>query len=168
MWGTRYSDACATLVDTSAAHKAVPDARRRHTIRPVVVRHTLGRTDLEVVGLPVTELGLFDEAVWEKLSERAGEYPRARPEATLQRDGAVRYIGYSVTPLANAEEVRTGYVLIFQDLSEWRKLQEELRLKDRLAAVGELASGIAHEVGNPLAAISGSVQMLSQSMKSSF
>jgi two-component system sensor histidine kinase PilS (NtrC family) len=73
-----------------------------------------------------------------------------------------RHIGYSVTPLTNAEEVRTGYILIFQDLSEWRKLQEELRLKDRLAAVGELASGIAHEVGNPLAAISGSVQMLSR------
>ena len=40
-------------------------------------------------------------------------------------------------------------------------MQEELRLKDRMAAVGEMASGLAHEVGNPLAAISGSVQMLS-------
>ena len=55
--------------------------------------------------------------------------------------------------------------MIFQDLTDWRKLQEEVRLNDRLAAVGELASGIAHEVGNPLAAISGSVQMLSTSLE---
>jgi two-component system sensor histidine kinase PilS (NtrC family) len=50
--------------------------------------------------------------------------------------------------------------LIFQDLSDWRKLQEEVRIKDRMAAVGELAAGIAHEIGNPLAALSGSAQML--------
>jgi two-component system sensor histidine kinase PilS (NtrC family) len=50
--------------------------------------------------------------------------------------------------------------VIFQDLTHWRKLREELRLKDRMAAVGEMAAGLAHEIGNPLAAISGSVQML--------
>jgi two-component system sensor histidine kinase PilS (NtrC family) len=131
----------------------------------LAAQEILGQTDLELVGIPVANLGLFPEELWQELSRKASDYPRARPEATYKRDGIVRYIGYSVTPLANAEEVRTGYVLIFQDLSEWRKLQEELRLKDRLAAVGELASGIAHEVGNPLAAISGSVQMLSQTMQ---
>jgi two-component system sensor histidine kinase PilS (NtrC family) len=55
-------------------------------------------------------------------------------------------------------------VLIFQDLYEWRKLQEELQLKDRMAAVGEMAAGIAHEIGNPLAALSGSAQMLQPSL----
>jgi two-component system sensor histidine kinase PilS (NtrC family) len=129
----------------------------------LAAQEILGKTVLELVGWPVTELGLFSEEQWHELSVQAGTYPRARPEATYRREGSVRYIGFSVTPLTNAEEVRTGYILIFQDLSEWRKLQEELRMKDRLAAVGELASGIAHEVGNPLAAISGSVQMLSQS-----
>jgi two-component system sensor histidine kinase PilS (NtrC family) len=44
-------------------------------------------------------------------------------------------------------------------------MQEELRIKDRMVAVGELAAGLAHEVGNPLAAISGSVQMLSGSLQ---
>ena len=129
----------------------------------LAAQEILGKTDLELVGWPVTNLGLFSTELWQDLSVNSGDYPRARPEATYQRQGTTRQIGYSVTPLTNAEEVRTGYILIFQDLSEWRKLQEELRLKDRLAAVGELASGIAHEVGNPLAAISGSVQMLSHS-----
>jgi two-component system sensor histidine kinase PilS (NtrC family) len=129
----------------------------------LAAQEILGKAALELAGLPVTDLGLFTEEEWEDLRVNAGAYPRARPEATYRRDGLLRHIGFSVTPLTNAEEVRTGYILIFQDLSEWRKLQEELRLKDRLAAVGELASGIAHEVGNPLAAISGSVQMLTQS-----
>ena len=122
----------------------------------------LGKNTLQLVGWPVTNLGLFTEERWEMLAREAGRSPRSRLEATYLRDGDIRNIGYSVTPLTNAEEVRTGYILIFQDLSNWRHLQEELRLKDRMAAVGEMASGIAHEVGNPLAAISGSVQMLTR------
>jgi len=133
----------------------------------LAAQEILGKTVLELVGWPVVNLGLFSEEQWLELSVNAGAYPRARPEASYRRKGTLRHIGYSVTPLTNADEVRTGYILIFQDLSEWRKLQEELRMKDRLAAVGELASGIAHEVGNPLAAISGSVQMLSQSAEKS-
>ena len=129
----------------------------------LAAQEILGRTVLEIVGWPVTSLGLFSEDEWSELSQKAGDFPRARPETVYRRHGIIRNIGYSVTPLTNADEIRTGYILIFQDLSDWRQLQEELRLKDRLAAVGELASGIAHEVGNPLAAISGSVQMLTRS-----
>lgn len=130
----------------------------------LAAQEILDKNILQVVGWPVTSLGLFSEEQWRELSRQAGGSPRARPEAAYRRQGQLRHIGYSVTPLTNADGVRSGYVLIFQDLSEWRKLQEELRLKDRLAAVGEMASGIAHEVGNPLAAISGSVQMLAQSL----
>lgn len=133
------------------------------TTANLAAQEILGKTGSQLVGWPVTSLGLFSEEQWHELASKAGSYPRARPEALYHLNGAVRYVGYSVTPLTNADELRTGYILIFQDLSNWRKLQEELRLKDRLAAVGELASGIAHEVGNPLAAISGSVQMLSRS-----
>jgi two-component system sensor histidine kinase PilS (NtrC family) len=133
------------------------------TTANLAAQEILGKTGSQLIGRPVTSLGLFSEEQWLELASKAGSYPRARPEASYSRGGTVRYIGFSVTPLTNADELRTGYILIFQDLSDWRKLQEELRLKDRLAAVGELASGIAHEVGNPLAAISGSVQMLSRS-----
>ena len=69
-----------------------------------------------------------------------------------------------MTQLTDAHDVPAGWIVVFQDLSQWRRLQEELRLKDRMAAVGELAAGLAHEVGNPLAAISGSVQLLSGSL----
>src|SRR5206468_10365582 len=48
-------------------------------------------------------------------------------------------------------------------LTEMKKLESQLRLKDRMAAVGELSAGIAHEIRNPLAAIAGSVQVLKSS-----
>ena len=72
-------------------------------------------------------------------------------------------IGFAVTPLNTLEGKASGYTLIFQDLTEMKKLEAELRLKDRMAAVGELSAGIAHEIRNPLAAIAGSVQVLKKS-----
>jgi two-component system sensor histidine kinase PilS (NtrC family) len=125
----------------------------------------LGKDEATLLNQPITRSGLFSLEQWEELTAESENSRRHRPEVTYRREDSVRHIGYSVTPLADADDRRTGYILIFQDVSDWRRLQEELQLKGRLAAVGELASGIAHEVGNPLAAISGSVQMLTASMK---
>jgi len=54
-----------------------------------------------------------------------------------------------------------GYVYALDDLTEIRRLEREVRLQDRLAAVGRLAAAIAHEIRNPLTSIAGSVSMLS-------
>src|ERR1700723_78151 len=54
-----------------------------------------------------------------------------------------------------------GYVYAFDDLTEIRRLEREVRMQDRLAAVGRLAAAIAHEIRNPLTSIAGSVSMLS-------
>jgi two-component system sensor histidine kinase PilS (NtrC family) len=56
-----------------------------------------------------------------------------------------------------------GFVYTFDDLTEIRRLEREVRLQDRLAAVGRLAAAIAHEIRNPLTSIAGSVSMLSES-----
>jgi two-component system sensor histidine kinase PilS (NtrC family) len=58
----------------------------------------------------------------------------------------------------------TGYVWSFQDVTDVRRLERDARLRQRLAAVGEMAAGIAHEIRNPLASMSGSIQVLRQEL----
>ena len=59
---------------------------------------------------------------------------------------------------------RSGYLFTFQDVTELRRLERNARLQQRLAAVGEMAAGIAHEIRNPLASMSGSIQLLRQEL----
>lgn len=66
-----------------------------------------------------------------------------------------------VSALAIPERGMLGYVYTFDDLTEIRRLEREVRMQDRLAAVGRLAAAIAHEIRNPLTSIAGSVSMLS-------
>jgi two-component system sensor histidine kinase PilS (NtrC family) len=59
---------------------------------------------------------------------------------------------------------RIGYLFTFQDVTDLRRLERNARLQQRLAAVGEMAAGIAHEIRNPLASMSGSIQVLRQEL----
>ncbi len=69
-------------------------------------------------------------------------------------------LGVSLTPLATAEPGRGGFLLVFQDLTEIKRLEREVVVKEKLAAVGEMAAHLAHEIRNPLGSISGSAQVL--------
>ncbi len=75
-------------------------------------------------------------------------------------DGRRIFIGIAVSNLHDRAGRPLGYIFIFQDLTEIQALEQEVRLKERMAALGEMAAGMAHELRNPLAAISGSVQYL--------
>jgi two-component system sensor histidine kinase PilS (NtrC family) len=80
------------------------------------------------------------------------------------RDGASLFLGFTASILRNKEGVPLGFIFIFQDLTEIRVLEEEVNLKKRMAALGEMAAGMAHELRNPLASISGSVQVLKRDL----
>ncbi|MEO8035940.1 MAG: histidine kinase dimerization/phospho-acceptor domain-containing protein, partial [Acidobacteriota bacterium] len=117
-----------------------------------------------LLGRHVTELGFFSASSWNEVREQLTEGAIVRREIEDFHIGGIsRSIGFAVTPLHTLEGKAAGYTLIFQDLTEMKKLEAALRLKDRMAAVGELSAGIAHEIRNPLAAIAGSVQVLKKS-----
>jgi len=72
-------------------------------------------------------------------------------------------LGLTVTTLPFPDG-RVGYLFTFQDVTDLRRLERNARLQQRLAAVGEMAAGIAHEIRNPLASMSGSIQVLRQEL----
>ena len=66
----------------------------------------------------------------------------------------------SFSPLSDDQGVRLGSILLIDDITSFKKLETRVMQSEKLAAVGQLAAGIAHEIRNPLAGISGSVQLL--------
>jgi len=89
-------------------------------------------------------------------SERTHAEVRFVPQNGFRKTFRVR-----VSALTVSDRGTLGYVYTFDDLTEIRRLEREVRMQDRLAAVGRLAAAIAHEIRNPLTSIAGSVSMLS-------
>src|SRR6266568_8672269 len=94
------------------------------------------------------------------LRARAGSRSLARLEVEYSRPGGAPLdLGVSVTPLATGDRPGSGYLVVFQDLTEVKRVEEEVRTREKLAAVGEMAAQLAHEIRNPLGSISGSAQV---------
>jgi two-component system sensor histidine kinase PilS (NtrC family) len=93
------------------------------------------------------------------------QLPRFETDLLTPEGFAVR-IGYSVSLLFSEMHEATGLIITFQDLTDIRSMEESVRRKDRLAAVGRVAAGLAHEIRNPLGAMRGAIQVLESKMSS--
>jgi two-component system, NtrC family, sensor histidine kinase PilS len=116
----------------------------------------IGRSAVEVLQLPQT----FGTNIAPDLARVRS----MRLDFQFRRgDGSVIDLGLSVAalPLPNGSR---GYIYTFQDVTDVRRFEQNARLQQRLAAVGEMAAGIAHEIRNPLASMSGSMQMLKEEL----
>lgn len=90
-----------------------------------------------------------------------GHLGMARQELTyLLPEGEHRILGIASSPLVQSESGVVGHVYNFQDLTDEKRREAEYRAKDRMATLGRLSAGIAHEIRNPLASIAGSVKIL--------
>lgn len=114
----------------------------------------------DVRGRPLPELW---PDFWLPGQAGAGERLVPRKEIDFRTaDGTQRFLGISVSPLRTREPRSSGYVFNFQDLTELRRLEQEVATKERMAALGRLSAAIAHEIRQPLAAMAGAVKELAR------
>lgn len=113
-----------------------------------------------VVGRSVAEVLQFTPDVASRYAALLAGEPASRVDYLYRcADGRDIDIGLSMAPLVR-EGRQLGAVMTFQDLTETRRVDRQRHTEKRLAAIGEMAAGIAHEIRNPLASMSGSIQLL--------
>jgi two-component system, NtrC family, sensor histidine kinase PilS len=115
----------------------------------------------EMLGRPLSDLfqtlGTID----------AGERQRRIQLQYRDRSGRTLHLGMSLSWLWNGAGSVDGAILIFQDLTHLVEMEEQLRRSERLGAIGQLAAGLAHEIRNPLASLSGAVELLAADLPTS-
>ncbi len=96
-----------------------------------------------------------------KLADLPARDSLRRGDMVTNVSGEKLVLGITVSPLRDNQDRVIGRVLNFSDLTELRKMEKQVKHAERLAAIGTLAAGVAHEIRNPLASISGSIELLS-------
>lgn len=109
----------------------------------------------ELLGRKLTDV--FSNAA--ELLEVRGE-PSHRQLELILRDGSTIPLGFNNSYLTDTQDNREGVIVVFRDLSEIKRLEAELRHKDRFAAIGQVVAGVAHEIRNPLFGITSVAQIL--------
>ena len=144
------------LATADAQNRLLTFNRSAMTITGLTGEPPIGRQATEVLQLDPSAIETLDEDLQRRRSKRMDyQFTRA--------NGTVIDIGLSVArlPLPDGSH---GFLYTFQDVTEMKRYERTARMQQRLAAVGEMAAGIAHEIRNPLASMSGSMQMLRQEL----
>jgi two-component system sensor histidine kinase PilS (NtrC family) len=128
----------------------------------------LNRTGEEILSYRFAELrgrklSEISEAFWLPGTPEMNDKVSLRKEIDfVTREGQQRFLGISISPLRSRDNRRSGYVFNFQDLTDLRRLEQEVATKERMAALGRLSAAIAHEIRQPLTAMAGAVKELAR------
>jgi two-component system, NtrC family, sensor histidine kinase PilS len=168
--GARLEQASDEIADLQALNQRVVDSlpsglvTTDGTLRALTVNRAAeaitGASARSIIGKPISEaLQVPADALEVLCSDSVGrprrvEFQYRKPDSDIRID-----VGMSAAPLKSPVGT-SGFLFTFQDLTDFKKLERDVRLQQRLAAVGEMAAGIAHEIRNPLASMSGSIQIL--------
>lgn len=132
---------------------------------------TFNRAAEEITGFPLSAVEnrplaeMFPEFAPLFLAGKNSEQSKSRVEIAIKGiDEQTIHAGCSISPLKDKLDKQIGSILIFQDLTEIKRMEENLEKSKRLALIGEMAAGLAHEMRNPLASITGSIELLQQGL----
>jgi two-component system, NtrC family, sensor histidine kinase PilS len=145
------------LVTTDPQQRVLMFNRAAEYILGVPARAAVGRPIADVMQLPAAVVQILDADLVDSVARRHELLYR-----TADGRGEID-LGLSATHLETPGG-RAGFLFIFQDVTTIKKLERDAARQQRLAAVGEMAAGIAHEIRNPLASMSGSIQILRQEL----
>jgi two-component system sensor histidine kinase PilS (NtrC family) len=134
---------------------------------------SFNRAGEEITGFTKEEI--LGKSWWELFSQEdpkifgyrleTADVPFRFDTETRRKEGARLLLGVTLTSLLDDRGQKTGIVGMFQDLTKIRAIEEEMKKKEKMASIGELAASMAHEIRNPLAALSGSMQVLKRELK---
>jgi len=152
------------VIDSLSSGLATTDRQGRILTFNRAAEAITGQPAVSVVGRRLEEVLDLPSSVVNDLGRHSDLSRGRRLERSYRtRDGRMIEMGFTATPLQTPGG-NAGLLFAFQDVTDIKKLERDARLRQRLAAVGEMAAGIAHEIRNPLASMSGSIQILRQEL----
>ncbi|HET6516073.1 MAG TPA: ATP-binding protein [Thermodesulfovibrionales bacterium] len=85
-----------------------------------------------------------------------------RVDGVIRYHGEMKTVGLTLSDTIDSEGRKKGYICVFQDITQLKNLEAELKHRETLAAIGELSANMAHEIRNPLASLKSSIEMLKE------
>ena len=160
----REQEFAGRLMDSFPDLVIVLDTQARYTFVSPQILDILGYRPEDLIGKRMggrtdptdrtAMLEMFDDLIFKRLSEGQIEY------RTQHKNGAWRVFRASARPLHDETGQITGVIASARDITDQQRLQQQLIQSERLAAMGQMIAGVAHELNNPLTAILGVTEML--------
>ena len=169
--GEQLREATKTLANLQALHERIIESIRSGLITTDLEGniYTFNAAASEITGFKADGMqgrsifslfGNIKQPIELSLEGRDTDQPPRFETNLVTPEGFAVRIGYNISPLFSEDNQRSGLIITFQDLTDIRSMEESIKRKDRLAAVGRVGAGLAHEIRNPLGAMRGAIQVL--------